>query len=140
MNKKKIIFWGVVAASVIFLTNLLHGLLGGHRRFAGGPHGGHGRGPAGMGQAGGHGPQGGFGGQHQFMNGPHDGGFPWLAILIGMAVLFLLVRWLRKKGKTSSMNEFIDTSLLNTHTPVMTQNARTLDQWEKNMMNKKENE
>jgi hypothetical protein len=139
MNKKKLIIWGAIIASVIFVFNLLHEILGGHWGFDGGPREGqHGRGAAEMGQAG---PQGGFGGHHQFMNGPHhDGGFPWLVVFIGLAVLVLLARWLRKKGKTSSMNEFIDTSLLSSHIPVTSQNANILDQWEKNVTTKKENE
>ncbi len=141
MKKKKIIFWGVIAAAVIFGFNLLHELLEGNGRFSGGMSGGHGRGPAEMGQAGGFGPHGGFGGHHQFMAGPHfGGGIPWLAILVGLVILVLFVRWFKNKAKTSSMNEFIDTALVSSQTPVMTQNARILDQWEKDITNKKENE
>src|SRR3954454_20933986 len=130
MNKKKVIFWGVIITSVIMVFNFLHGLLGGHRGFAGGQRG-HGRGTGEVGQA--YGQQGGFGGHHQFIDGSHHGGFPWLLLLVGLAVLVLLVRWLRKRAKTSSMNQFIDTSLVSSHTPVMNQNASILDQWEKNI-------
>lgn len=131
MKKKKVIFWGVITVSVIFVFNIIHGFLGG----------GHGRGRAGMGQAAGLGPQGGFGGHHQFMGGSHfGGGFPWLAVLIGLGILVLLVRWFRKKSKTSAMNEFLDTAFVSSQKPIMNQNATILDQWEKNVTNKKENE
>jgi hypothetical protein len=141
MKKKKIIFWAVIAAAVIFVFNILHEFLGGHRGFEGGMRGGHGRGASVMGQAGGFGHHGGFEGHQQFMGGAHfGGGIPWLAILIGLAVLVLLVKWLKNKAKTSSMNEFIDTTLVSSQTPVNTQNASILDQWEKNVSIKKENE
>lgn len=75
------------------------------------------------------------------MNAPHHGGgFPWLFLIIGLAVLVLLVRWLRKKSKASSMQQFINTSVVNSHIPVTNQNASVLDQWEKNILTKKENE
>lgn len=129
---KKSIFWGVIVASTIVIINVLHLLLGGGSAFARGPHGGHG--PGGMGHGGG------LGGR-QMMNGPHHGGgFPWLFLIIGLAVLVLVVRWLRKKSKASSMQQFIDTSLTGSHLPVTNQNATVLDQWEKNLLTKKENE
>ncbi|PLS04237.1 hypothetical protein [Neobacillus cucumis] len=134
MNTKvrKGIFWGVLIASTVLVINVLHFLLGGSSAFARGPHGGHG--PGGMGM------QGGFGHQ-QMMNGaPHGGGFPWAFLIIGLAVLVLLVRWLKKKSKASSMQQFIDTSLVGSHIPVTNQNASILDQWEKNILTKKENE
>ncbi|MEH7076535.1 hypothetical protein [Neobacillus drentensis] len=128
---KKGIFWSVIITSTVLVINLLHLLLGGSSAFARGPEG-HGRGGMGHG--------GGFGG-HQMMNGAHhDGGFPWLFLIIGLAALVLLVRWLRNKSKASSMNQFIDTSLVGSHVPVTNQNASILDQWEKNQLTKKENE
>ncbi|MBM7654506.1 hypothetical protein [Neobacillus cucumis] len=127
---KKGIFWGVIIASSVLVFNVLHFLLGGSSAYARGP-----------GEHGGMGPRGGFGGGHQMMNGPHqEGGFPWLFLIIGLAVLVLLVRWLNKKSKTSSMQQFIDTSLTGSHIPVTNQNANILDQWEKNILTKKENE
>ncbi|NHC41928.1 hypothetical protein G6549_18405 [Bacillus sp. MM2020_1] len=136
---KKGIFWGVIIASTVLVINVLHFLLGGGSAFARGPHG-HG---GGMGQRGG-----GFDagqqmmkGGHQMMNGAHhSGGFPWLFLIIGLAAVVLLVRWLRKKSKASSMQQFIDTSVIGSHIPVTNQNASVLDQWEKNLLNKKENE
>ena len=126
---KKGIFWGVIIASTVMVINVLHFLLGGSSAFA--------RGPRGHGEMGG---PGGFAGR-QMMNGPHHGvGFPWLFLIIGLAVLVLLVRWLRKKSKSSSMQQFIDTSLAGSHIPVTNQNATILDQWEKNILTKKENE
>ncbi|MGG1675640.1 hypothetical protein ACIFOT_07795 [Neobacillus sp. NRS-1170] len=132
MKKNKVVFWGLIIAASVLVINVLHFLLGGQSAFARGPHG---QGHEGMG------PRGGDFGHHQFMNGPHhEGGFPWLAIFIGLAVLALLVRWLRKKAKTSSMKQFIDTSIVGSHTPVINQNAAILDQWEKNIITKKETE
>jgi uncharacterized membrane protein len=131
---KKGVFWGVMAAAIILGINVLTSLLGGTRTFAAGPHG-HG-GHGGMGPRGG----GGFDAQ-PFMNGPHhDGGFPWLGLLVGLAVLFFLVRWLRKKAKTSSMTQFIETPVAGSHIPTVNQNGNLLDQWEKNISTKKENE
>jgi hypothetical protein len=126
---KKGIFWGVIVASTVLVINVLHFLLGGGSGFARGPQGGHGAG--GMGRGGG----------HQMMNGAHHGGgFPWLFLLIGLAVLVLLVRWLRKKSKATSMQQFIDTTLVGSQIPVTNQSANVLDQWEKNILTKKENE
>lgn len=132
---KKGIFWGAMVTVVILVINVLHFLLGGHGTHGDGPHG-HEHGPRGMdmGQRGGFDP-------HQVMNGPHhEGGFPWIVLFIGLAVLVLLVRWLRKKAKTSSMKQFIDTSLVGSHTQVINQNANILYQWKKNLADKKENE
>ena len=137
MNKKmkQGVFWGVMIAAVIVAFNVLHFLLGGGRTLAAGPHG-HGPGQGGMGM----GPRGGFD-SHSFMNGPHHvGGFPWLLLLIGLAVLFFLVRWFRRKTKASSMQQFINTPLMGSHTPVANQNSQLLDQWEKTIMTKKEND
>ncbi|MBV7507645.1 hypothetical protein KW850_20650 [Bacillus sp. sid0103] len=75
------------------------------------------------------------------MNGAHhDGGFPWLFLIIGLAVLVLLVRWFRKKSKASSMQQFINTSVVGSPIPVTNQHTNILDQWEKNLVTKKENE
>jgi hypothetical protein len=38
------------------------------------------------------------------------------------------------------MQQFIDTSLAGSQNPVTNQNANILDQWEKNLLTKKENE
>lgn len=128
---KKGIFWGVVITSIILVINVLHYIFGGHSSFAGARLG-HGPGPRGA-----MGYQGGIG-HHQFMNGPHHGGgFPWLGLLIGLAIVIFLVRWLRKKAKASSMKQFINTPLVGSHTPVINQSANMLDQWEKNVTNKK---
>ncbi|WP_160725258.1 hypothetical protein [Bacillus sp. USDA818B3_A] len=126
---KKGIFWGVIIASTVLVINVLHLLVGGTSAFARGPHGGQG---GGMGH-------GGFGDKAMMNGAHHGGGFPWLFLIIGLAVLVLLVRWLRKKSKASSMQQFIDTSLVGSHIPVTNQNANILDQWEKNILTKKEN-
>ena len=133
---KKGIFWGVVIASSVLVINVLHFLLRVSSGYARGPEGHF---PGRMG-----GYRGGFdGGRHMMMNGGHgyhEGGFPWLFLIIGLAVLVLLVRWYKKKSKSSSMQQFIDTSLAGSHIPVSNQNANILDQWEKNILTKKENE
>ncbi|WP_042461484.1 hypothetical protein [Neobacillus dielmonensis] len=127
---KKGIFWGAIVASMVLAFNVLHFLLGGSSAYARGPQG-HDFGGRGM-----HG--GGFA-SHQ-MNAPHpDGGFPWLFLIIGLAVLVLVVRWLKNKSKAASMQQFIDTSLVGTHIPVTNQNANLLDQWEKNLKRRMNN-
>jgi uncharacterized membrane protein len=85
--------------------------------------------------------QGGFG-HHVFMYGPHHGGgfhvFGFLLFLIIAAVIVVLaMKWLRKKAKSSSMQQLIDTPFVSSHTPVSTMNGSILDQWEKSI---KENE
>jgi hypothetical protein len=127
---KKSIFWGALITPMVLGVYFL---FGGYSALAAGPHG-HGRG--GMGQ------RGGFGG-HQVMNGAHHGGFSWFAFLlilvIGIAIAVLLVKWLRKKSKASSMQQFIDTSIITSPKPMMNQDTNILDQWEKNLLVKKEN-
>lgn len=133
------IFWGAIIAAFIVAVNGLRHLLGGGRReFAGG-------GPGGFVQQG-WGRHGGFG-HHRFMQGMgfhHGGEFHLLGFLffliIASAVVVLLLRWLRKKARSCSEKQFIDTSLMSSHTPVVNQNASILDQWEKEILNKKENE
>jgi len=125
---KKTIFWGA------FMTPLVLGvyfLLGGYSALAAGPHG-----------HGGMGPRGGFEGHHAMYDAHHGGGFSWIGFLVflivGILALVLFVKWLRKKSKASSMQQFIDTSIMSSHNPVINQNASVLDQWEKNLTNKKE--
>jgi hypothetical protein len=130
LKVKKGIFWSVIITSTVLVINILHLLVGGVSAFASGPHG---HGSGGMGH------RGGFGGGHMMNGAHHDGGFPWLFLIIGLAVLVLLVRWLRKKSKASSMKQFINTSVAGSHIPVTNQNASVLDQWEKNILTKKEN-
>lgn len=132
---KKGVFWGALMTPIVLGLCFL---FGGGSALAHGPdrHGEGRMGPY----------SGGFGGRGpQMMHGPHHGdGFPWLGLLlfliIASAIVFFLVKWLRKKAKASSMQQFIDTSLMSSHRPVMNQNASVLDQWEKNLLNKKENE
>ncbi|MEH7094964.1 hypothetical protein [Neobacillus vireti] len=143
---KKGVFWGVIVAAAVLVFNVVHFLLGGDRGREGGRRPGGMTPSSGTGQQGGLPQQGGMrqrGGfdHHHMMNGAHhEGGFPWLFLIIGLAVLVLLVRWFRKKSKASSMKQFIDTSLVGSHIPVTNQNASILDQWEKNLLTKKENE
>ncbi|WP_409304081.1 hypothetical protein [Peribacillus sp. SCS-155] len=129
----KTIFWGGVISPFVLGVYFL---FGGYSVLAAGPHG---HGPGGMG------PRGGFGGGHHGMHGPHHGGgFSWLGtllfVIIVAAIVVFLVKWLRKKSKAASMQQFIDTSLIASRTQHVSNNDTILDQWEKNITNKKENE
>jgi uncharacterized membrane protein len=141
MKVKKGVFWGVMIAAMVLAVNALHYLIGGASVMAHGPgRGGMGHGRGGMG--GGMRPEGGFG--HQMMSGPHHGGgFHWIGTLITLAIIIavvvFLVKWLKKKSKAASMQQFIDTSLMSSHTPLTNSNANLLDQWEKSITTKKEN-
>jgi hypothetical protein len=134
---KRGIFWGGLIALVAFIINGLHHTFGGQRSFGNAPHG-HGPGRM-MGQQGGLGNRGGFA-PHQFSH--HGGDFHWLGILfflvIAVAFLFMLVRWLRRKANSSSMVH--STTALELPTPVVNPNGTILDQWEKDLMKKKESE
>lgn len=125
---KLAVLWGVIITSVLLVINFALHLLGGFQRNVVVHNGFH---PEGRGHRGGM-------GQHQFMNGPHHGGyFSWFGLLlflvIGLAALVLIVRWVRRKAKTSAMQQFIETPVAGTHIPVIHQNASMLDQWEKNI-------
>lgn len=128
------IFWGAIVAFIFVGINFFRHLLGGHRRnFEGGSNGFHSEGMR---------PQGGFG-PHAYMYGPHHGGefhvFGFLLFLIiATAVVVLVVRWLRRKAKASSVKQLIETPFVGSHTPVINQNGSILDQWEKNLIEKKE--
>lgn len=123
INVRKAIFWGGMITLIILGFNLL---IGGHQiRYGHVP------------------PRGGFGGHH-FMYGPHHGGgFSWLGFLIFLLIiitsLVLFAKWLKRRAKKSSMQQFIDTSLASSYKPIMNQNDSILDQWEKNLKNNKEN-
>lgn len=130
---KKTIFWSMIFTTMVLGLSLL---IGGYRAFAHGPHG---HGPGGMGLRGGD-----FGGRHM-MQGPHyGGGFSWLTILviliIGIVILMITLKWVRRKTKVSSMQQFIDTSLMTSYKPTLNNQESFLDQWEKQVINKKENE
>jgi H+/Cl- antiporter ClcA len=130
---KLAIFWGVIITSALVVINFFLHLLGGNQTnvlFQNGFR------PEGRGHHGGRGP-------HQFMNGPHHGGeFSWLGLLlfliIGLAIVVLIVRWVRRKAKNSAMQQFIDTPVVGSHIPIVNQNASMLDQWEKNISKKGE--
>ncbi|WP_160725254.1 hypothetical protein [Bacillus sp. USDA818B3_A] len=115
---KKGIFWGALIASIILVINIVHSPLRGIGGLLG--HGGNGF------------------ASHHMMH--HGGEFSWFSLIIGLVVLVLLVKWLKKKSKASSMQQFINTSTIGTHLPVTNKNASVLDQWEKNILTKKENE
>jgi uncharacterized membrane protein len=145
--KKPVLFWGAIVAFIVIAINCVGHLFGGERHFAGGPSGGFRQGGM-MGQHGGMmGPQsgGGFGRHAMMMNGPHHGGGfhifgSLLFLIIIIAIVILVVKWLRRKAKASSMNQFIDTPFVSSYTPVSRTNGSLLDQWEKSVTEKKENE
>ncbi|WP_226529664.1 hypothetical protein [Metabacillus niabensis] len=126
---KKTVFWGAIITPMLLGVYLLIG--GFSRALAAGPHG-----------HGGMAPRGGFEGHHH-MYGPQHGGFSWIGFLvfliIGVAILILLIIMLRKKAKNSSMQQLIDTSLMHSHKPAIKKNENILDQWEREITNKKEN-
>lgn len=130
---KLAIIWGVMITSALVVMNFFLHLLGGHQTnvvFQNGFR------PEARGQHGGRGP-------HQFMNGPHHGeDFSWLGLLfvliIGLAAFVLIVKWLRRKAKSSAMQQFIDAPVVGSHIPIVNQNASLLDQWEKNITKKGE--
>jgi 4-amino-4-deoxy-L-arabinose transferase-like glycosyltransferase len=134
-NWKKGIVWVGVIASMILVLNVFHYFLSGASALAAGPHG-HGHGGL-------MGPRGGFVHQQMMMGSHHGVGFSWfwflLFLLLGIVVLVLIMKAIRKKSKASSMQQFIDTSLVSSHRPLTNQNASVLDQWEKNIATKKEN-
>ncbi|WP_077212592.1 hypothetical protein [Bacillus dakarensis] len=131
---KKGIFWGVIVASVVLAINVFHSLFGGVTALAAGPQR-HGHGPRAMGHHGGLEPN--------YMTGHYYGGFSWfwflLLLILGIVALVLFVKWTRRKSKASAMQQFIDTSLASSHRHFSNQNANILDQWEKRLVNKKEN-
>lgn len=110
------------------ITSLLLGvflIMGGYGVSAAGLHG-HGSGGAL--------PNRGFGGQH-VLYVPHDGGFPWIslfvALTIGTAIVLCLMKWLKKKEKVTSIEQFIQTTLASPYKPMNSQNEHILDEWEK---------
>jgi hypothetical protein len=130
---KKGIFWGGIVASIILVINLFHYLFGGLHALAAGPHG---HGPRGLD------PRGGFG--HPQMMCGHHSGFSWIWLLVflilGVTLFVLAAKWLRRNAKAAAMQQFIDTSLMSSHKPLSNQSANVLDQWEQNVVTKKEND
>ncbi len=116
------------------ITSLIMGvfLIGGYSASAAVIHG---HGPGGMM------PNRGFGGHHVLL-GPQHGGFPWLGLLvffiIGITIIVLLMKWLKKKAKATSMEQFIQTTLASSYRPMTSEKEHILDRWE-NEINKKEN-
>ncbi len=141
MNQKlkKGIFWGGIIASMILVMNVFHYLFGGIHTLAFDPHG-HGHGHGGMG------PSGGWGHSNHMIGNQSHFGFLWIGFLLFLifvlVAVVLVMKWIRRKSKASSMQQFIDTSLMGTYSPLSSQNqnANVLDQWEKSLNNKKENE
>ncbi|HWL13703.1 MAG TPA: hypothetical protein VNQ57_11985 [Ureibacillus sp.] len=80
-------------------------------------------------------------GGHHELYGPQHGGFSWLGfvllIMLGIAAVLLFKKF-NQKSKSSSMEQFIQTTLTSSYQPVNSQKEHILDQWEKEI-NKKEN-
>lgn len=130
---KKGFFWGGIIASIVLVMDLITYLFGGINALAAGPHGHFERGM---------GPNGNFQPHHMIAQHYHNG-FSWIGflvfIILGITILLLVWKWIRKKSKATAMQQFIDTSLLSSHRTIPNQNANILDQWEKNIIDKKEN-
>jgi len=128
---KKTVFWGAMLTPMVMV---LHFLLGGfHVAEA------HGHGPKGMEMG-----RQGFAGHHM-MGHPHFfGGFHWIGSLLFFIAIIAIVVWVVKrmkgKAKTSSMQQMIDTSFVSTPQQMSSRSGNVLDQWEKQITNKKENE
>ncbi|MBY0122025.1 hypothetical protein [Bacillus sp. S/N-304-OC-R1] len=135
MNTKlrKGIFWGGIIAAMILVLNGIHFLVGSFTAIVAGPHWHRQRGMV---------PHDGFG-PHHMMGYHHHHRFSWMWLLffliLTIVVLALTVKWVRRKSNTSSMQQFIDTSLMSSHRTLSNQNSHILDQWEKNILNNKEN-
>ncbi|WHY01205.1 hypothetical protein [Neobacillus sp. DY30] len=87
------IIWGAIITSGLVVMNFFLHLAGGHQTNVGFQNGFR---PEGRGHHGGR-------GHHPLINGPHHGGeFSWFGLLlflmIGLALLVLIVRWVRKNN------------------------------------------
>jgi H+/Cl- antiporter ClcA len=132
---KLAIFFGVVITSILLMVNLFLHLFTNQPQQVVVTKGFH---------PGGRGHHGGFE-AHMVMRASHHGGdFSWMSLLlfliIGLAVVVLLVKWLSNKSKKSSMQRLIETPVTGSYTTVINRNAQVLDQWEKNLPTKKENQ
>lgn len=132
---KLAIFFGVVITSILLIVNFFLHLFANQPQQVVVMKGFH---------AGGRGHRGGFE-THAVMRVPHHGGdFSWMGLLlflvIGLAVVVLLVKWLSNKSKKSSIKRLIETPVTGSYTTVFNRNAQVLDQWEKNLPTKKENQ
>ncbi|MFC7686474.1 hypothetical protein [Ureibacillus sp. GCM10028918] len=56
----------------------------------------------------------GFGGHH-VLYGPQHGGFSWIGLvvflIVGIVIVIFIMKWLKKKSKSTSMELFIQTTL-----------------------------
>lgn len=132
---RKSIFWGAVITSMTLVISLFFNLFGGNAALASGFHE-HDRGSVMVLHKG-------FGHEQMVASSHHGIGLSWiwflLILTIGLTVLFLAVKGLRKKSRSASMEQFIDSSLISSPRPLINNNnASILDEWEKNITNKKE--
>lgn len=132
---KLAIFFGVVITSILLIVNFFLHLFANQPQQVVVMKGFH---------PGGRGHHGGFE-THAVMRAPYHGtDFSWMGLLlflvIGLAVVVLLVKWLSNKSKKSSMQRLIETPVTGSYTTVINRNAQVLDQWEKNLPTKKENQ
>ena len=77
---------------------------------------------------------------HPPIHGHHHTGFPWLGttllLIIGIIAIVFFMKWLNKKTKDSSMDQFIHTSFESSHRPMKMQSEDILDHWEKTVKDK----
>lgn len=135
---KKGIFWGAMVASMTLVISFIFNQIGGaSTAMAAGFHDRGGPREAVM--------------HHQDMvihekvmvSYHNEPSFSWIwtlfFILFLVTVIVLAVKFFRKKSQASSMQQFIDTSIMNTPKPsVNYSNAAILDEWEKNTAEQKE--
>lgn len=134
---KKGVFWGAMVASMTLAISLIFNLIGGTTTFAAGFHDRGGPGEMAM--------------HHhevvvheRVLVGYHnEPAFPWVwtlfFILFVVTVIVLAVKMFRKKSQASSMQQFIDTSIMSTPKPSVNYSKATLlDEWEKKNAETKE--
>jgi len=134
---KKGVFGVALVASMTLAISLIFNMIGGATTFAAGFHDRGGPGETVM--------------HHheavvheRVLVGYHnDPAFPWVwtlfFILFLITVIVFAVKMFKKKSQASSMQQFIDTSIMSTPKPsVNYSNATILDEWEKNNAETKE--
>jgi RsiW-degrading membrane proteinase PrsW (M82 family) len=132
---KLAIFFGVVITSVLLMVNFFLHLFANQPQQVVVTRGFH---------PGGRGHHGGFETLAVMRVPNHGGEFSWMGLtiflIIGLAVVSLLMKWLSNKSKKTSMQRLIETPVTGSYTTVINRNAQVLDQWEKNLPTKKENQ
>lgn len=134
-KENKGILFVVVAVVIAVVIKFFLNVLGGFLTFFGSPH----HPPIGR-------DHGARLGHHHFMHGPQfGGGFHlmdlFVFLIVGLAVAFLLFRWMKKRKKDRSyQHNMMETPIYEPIIPVNNSNKDFLDEWEKKQMSKKEDQ